>query len=334
MFSTSEFHFKLVFHFLGIAALFFSLSCEEPSTEEQPVSKITLQVVSGSVTHTSVDLSWTQPQISNFVEYIIYVGTVPNFPSTTLFEYEQIDDIEETTTFVDGLRPKTRYYFRVRVNTADNRAFESNEVSATTDTAPAQAQIRFFHAASTLPSKLTIRVDSLIVDTLSFGAASPYQIYTAGQHFVKLSAMIALDSGTVTFDTTEKATVFILDKPRASSRRFSVVFERDMYDPIVDPFHQTKLRLFNASLGLDTARLYFGSVRPQSIYLNALFGKVEPARTYLTFVPDTLTMILTRYPSGTILGDTANYEFLPDRRYSIVLHDVVDSVKVGVYIDD
>jgi len=329
--STHSFHHIIIL--LWTATIVGIVACEEPSSEA-PTSRITLQVVESSITHTSVDLVWTKPQVENFKEYQVHFSTRSNFRITTATEYETIDDIEETSTFVSGLRPKVQYFFRIRVVSTDNKAFESNEVSATTASPPAEARIRFLHTASTLPS-LILKVDTTLIDTVSFGNFVGYQTYTAGVHFIRLyhNATI-VDSGMVTFDTTVKATVLILDKPHLSSRRFSLIYERDMYEPIEDPFHQTRIHFINASLGLDTARLYFGSISPNSKYNTALFGKVDPRGFYDTFVPGTKKLLLTRYPANTMLTDTVFYDFLADRRYSIVAYDKVESVKLGVYIDD
>lgn len=302
------------------------LSCEEPDSDE--TTKVNLKVVQSSITHTSVDLIWTKPDIPNFKEYEIRFDTVQNFRITLFNLYETIDDKDETSTTVTGLRPNRSYYFRVHVITTDDRILKSNEVSAVTSSPPPEAQIRFIHTATALPS-LLVKVDRNAIDTLSFGGFTSYSLYKAGRRSISLwNNAILLDSGTVKFDTLEKATVFILDKQRSTSPRFAVLYERDIYDRPTSPF-AALLRFVNTSIGLDTASL---KVRGGTfIGSKVLFGK---ASSYTPWSGDSLTLILTRYRDTTALLPPIAHKFLVNKRYTIVALDSVHSVKLKTYIDD
>ena len=107
------------------------LSCKK-STDPPDLEAVNLSVDPSSITSSSVDLFWTQFHQSNFKVYEIHYSTVVNFsPSLTTY-YDYNDELSDTTTFLTDLRPNTKYYFKIRVVTTDNRYSDSNEASAKT----------------------------------------------------------------------------------------------------------------------------------------------------------------------------------------------------------
>ncbi len=96
------------------------------SVVEKGVTLYSPVILSGS----AVELNWTRYDDSDFVEYQIYVsddvsdiGTLYNQPIT---------DQNTVTAVVDGLAPKTPYFFTVRVVTTGDQYADSNKVGAIT----------------------------------------------------------------------------------------------------------------------------------------------------------------------------------------------------------
>jgi hypothetical protein len=80
-----------------------------------------------------VVLNWTEFSQTGFKAYEVYASQTSNFAPSSQTLRESKDQRDDTSVFVDGLTPSTRYYFKIRVITIDGRYADSNEASAKTE---------------------------------------------------------------------------------------------------------------------------------------------------------------------------------------------------------
>lgn len=322
--------------FIGFALILFTSSCQKSTTiEPGNLEPVVLSIDFSSITSSSIRSTWTRYDGPNFLKYDIHYSRTPNLVPADTNRYTTFTVRETTQTTVTNLLSNTTYYFKIRVFVQDGRFADSNEPSATT--APPgpvpvlyTATIRFVHTARTLPT-VAVRVDATIRDTISFEAASAYRVYPAGTRLIALlDNGSVLESEPVAFTVDAKATVFILDKPSGSSRRFSFLSERYIFQQPTLP-DSALLRFVNASLGLDTASLHVGSPGGIMIGSRVPFGKASP---YGSWQPGAMSLFLTRHNDTTVIGTPTVISFSANRRYTIVALDSMPAPRLKFFIDD
>lgn len=320
--------------FVVIISLAFIGCQKDGSTDSGNPESMTLTIDTAFVTISSLKLQWTKSVAGDFQRYDIHISTYSSFIPTDTNRYGLILIRDTTNLTVVGLASSTVYYFRVRVITSGGKIPTSNEASPTTKGPPGfipvDASVRFIHAARKLPS-VEVSVQSVVRDILNFEAASPYRTYPAGTRLMSvMNNGTTLDSEAVAFLGNAKASVFILDKPSISSRRFSFLAERYNFSPPGDPT-AALVRCANASLGLDTAALRLGGPAGTVVGGFAPYGK---AGLYQVLSPQLATFTVTGHNDTTGLGSPLSVNLSINKRYTIVVLDTMPTPRLKSFIDD
>jgi hypothetical protein len=100
-----------------------------------PPTPVTLSQATDT-TENSFKLSWTENADSDFKNYTIYQSTITGAIGTAI---TAVTSSSLTSYDVTGLSENTTYYFMIRVYDAEGLYADSNQISATTHTAPSEA---------------------------------------------------------------------------------------------------------------------------------------------------------------------------------------------------
>lgn len=94
---------------------------------------------------TAIKLSWSlSKDRADFAAYSVYQSTSPGVTDSNGVLINVINDINTTTTIASGLKPGTRYYFRVYVTDVTGLKAASNEVSASTTSEEAPTAVTVY----------------------------------------------------------------------------------------------------------------------------------------------------------------------------------------------
>ena len=88
-----------------------------------------------NITISSIDLSWTQNNDTDFKQYEVHKSTTVGFTPSSSTLVQTITSKTTTSTTVTGLTQSTTYYFKIRVVNTGNLFSDSNERNAITNSA-------------------------------------------------------------------------------------------------------------------------------------------------------------------------------------------------------
>jgi hypothetical protein len=103
-----------------------------------------------------IEVVWYRANIKDFQKYEFYFSELKNFPVTQFNLHNTITNISDTSVFIDNLRPKTEYYYRLLIYDKGNLYSESDEYMLRTEN-DIPIQVTIENITDATESSLSIR---------------------------------------------------------------------------------------------------------------------------------------------------------------------------------